>query len=112
MLIPEISNPENIFFINDVKFCLKTQTVTYLNRVKKLSRKEWVLLKIFLEYQGQVITVGRLEQKLYGDHWDKINSNAVTVYIHNLRRKFPELRIKSIRGEGYVLEDSDRNRSN
>ena len=83
-----------------------TQTVTYYNRIRKLTRIESMLLKKLLENRGRVITIGTLEQNLYGERCDKIHSNALAVHTHNLRRKFPELKIKPIRGVGYVLENS------
>ena len=45
----------------------------------------------------------QLEQGLYG--WEEdIESNALEVHIHHLRKKFyPEL-IKTIRGVGYIIE--------
>ena len=51
---------------------------------------------------GKVLSRAKLEEQLYA--WgDEIESNAVEVYIHHLRRKlFPEL-IETIRGVGYLM---------
>ncbi len=43
-----------------------------------------------------------LEQTLYG--WDEeIESNAVQVHIHHLRRKLGNDLIETVRGVGYVI---------
>jgi len=48
------------------------------------------------------MTRSQLEEQLYG--WgEQIDSNAVEVHIHNLRRKlFPEV-IRTMRGIGYII---------
>jgi DNA-binding response OmpR family regulator len=106
MVIPEILKQKNGPHTEDIKFSLTTLTVTSNNQVKKVTFTEWSLLKKLVENQNRVTTIRSLEQNIYGDRCDKINSNVLAVHIHNLRRKFPEFRIKAIRGIGYVLEYS------
>lgn len=68
-----------------------------------LSRREFVLLQKLLENTGRVLSREQLNQALYS--WDdEIDSNALEVHIHNLRKKlgFPILR--TIRGVGYMVE--------
>jgi two-component system response regulator QseB len=68
-----------------------------------LHRREFTLLHELLENTGKVLSRQQLEQGLYG--WeDDIESNALEVHIHHLRKKlYPEL-IKTIRGVGYIIE--------
>jgi DNA-binding response OmpR family regulator len=51
---------------------------------------------------GRVLSRAQIEEQLYA--WgEEVESNAVEVYIHRLRRKlFPEL-IETIRGVGYLI---------
>jgi two-component system OmpR family response regulator len=67
-----------------------------------LSAREWAVLEPLLARPGMVLSRSQLEEKLYG--WrDDINSNAVEVYIHGLRKKLgPEL-IQTVRGLGYLV---------
>jgi len=67
-----------------------------------LSRREFALLMEFVNHKGQILNRAKLENILYG--WDEeVESNAIEVHIHNLRKKFyPEL-IKTRRGIGYIL---------
>ena len=78
------------------------RTATWNGNVVPLTNKEFWLLETLVRKKDQVSTRARLEEALYG--WgEEIDSNAVEVYIHYLRRKFhPEL-IKTIRGVGYQL---------
>ncbi|PTQ90445.1 response regulator [Agitococcus lubricus] len=80
-----------------------SQSVHYQNTLVVLHRREFMLLHELLENTGKVLTRQQLEQSLYG--WgDDIESNALEVHIHHLRKKFyPEL-IKTIRGVGYIVE--------
>ena len=51
---------------------------------------------------GRVFTRDYLEQAVYG--WsDEVESNALEVHIHHLRRKLGSEAIKTIRGVGYML---------
>lgn len=70
------------------------------------SRREFALLQKLLENTGRVLSREQLIQTLYG--WaDTIDSNALEVHIHNLRKKFSEhLPIKTVRGIGYTLPRS------
>ena len=51
---------------------------------------------------GRVLSREQLEQRLYA--WgEEVESNAVEVHIHHLRRRFaPEL-IRTVRGVGYLM---------
>lgn len=67
-----------------------------------LSRREFALLEELLSSAGRVLSKTHLEAKLYG--WgDEIESNAIEVYIHHLRKKFGSDLIKTIRGVGYMV---------
>jgi two-component system response regulator QseB len=68
-----------------------------------LSPKEFVLLHKLLENTGRVLSREQLAQTLYG--WEnEIDSNAVEVHIHNLRKKLGLKLIRTIRGVGYMVD--------
>lgn len=78
-----------------------THEVTLDGTPVTLSAREFALLQALLEQPGDR-SRARLEEKLYG--WgDEIESNAVEVYIHSLRRKLGAEQIKNIRGVGYLV---------
>ena len=80
-----------------------TQLVTLHGEPVNLPRKEFLLLHELLAQPGRVLTRDRLQQVLYG--WDEeVESNALEVHVHHLRKKFfPEL-IRTVRGVGYLVD--------
>ena len=80
-----------------------SQTVTWRGHPVPLQRKEFILLHELIAQPGRVLTRDRLQQALYG--WgEEVESNAIEVHIHHLRRKFtPEL-IRTVRGVGYLVD--------
>ncbi len=69
----------------------------------ELSGKEFAVLHQLLENQGRVLSKSRLEDGIYD--WDsELESNAVEVYVHHLRRKLGKDLIRTIRGVGYVID--------
>lgn len=67
-----------------------------------LSAREFALLQAFLDPPGRVLSLAQLEEKLYG--WnEEIDSNAVEVYIHRLRKKLGADFIRNVRGVGYKV---------
>jgi len=68
-----------------------------------ISRREFALLQKLIENSGRVISREQLNQTLYG--WgENIDSNALEVHIHNLRKRFGTSLIRTIRGVGYMAE--------
>ncbi len=68
-----------------------------------LPRREFALLQKLLENVGQVLSREQIAQSLYG--WEEeVDSNALEVHIHNLRKKLNASYIRTIRGVGYMLE--------
>lgn len=67
-----------------------------------LQRRELTLLKTLLQHPGQILTMDQLRDSLYGFD-DRVESNAVNVHIHKLRRKLGADLIETVRGWGYRL---------
>jgi two-component system response regulator QseB len=80
-----------------------SQRVTFQGAPVNLARKEFLLLHELLAQPGRVLTRDKLQQVLYG--WDEeVESNALEVHVHHLRKKFfPEL-IRTVRGVGYLVD--------
>ena len=70
-----------------------------------LSRRQFVLLAELLRNAGRVLTSDHLEAAVYGWNTD-IESNAIQVHIHALRRKLPEGLIRTVRGVGYMVPEA------
>ncbi len=71
-----------------------------------ISRREFVLLHTLLDNPGRVLSREHLTQSLYGWEGD-VDSNALEVHVHNLRKKFGNKLITTIRGVGYMVEKEE-----
>ena len=67
-----------------------------------LSAREFAVLEALMQRPGALLSRAQLEDRLYG--WgEEIESNAVSVYIHQLRRKLGAEFIQNVRGVGYSV---------
>ena len=80
----------------------QSQQVTYQDQVVELTIKEVAILEQMLTHPKQIHSRASLEYKLYGWQQD-IESNAIEVHIHYLRKKLGNDFILTKRGIGYYL---------
>ena len=67
-----------------------------------LSSREFAVLEALMQRPGALLSRAQLEDRLYG--WgEEIESNAISVYIHQLRRKLGADFIRNVRGVGYFV---------
>jgi len=79
-----------------------TREVTQNGLPVLLSAREFAVLEALMQRPGAVLSRAQLEDRLYG--WgDAVESNAVSVYVHQLRKKLGAEFIQSMRGVGYFL---------
>ena len=72
-----------------------------------LSAREFAVLEALMQRPGALLSRAQLEDRLYG--WgEEIESNAVSVYIHQLRRKLGVDFIQNVRGVGYFVGDKPK----
>lgn len=68
-----------------------------------LTAREFALLVHMVEQRGRVRSRTQLQEALYS--WDSdIESNAIEVHVHNLRRKLGRDLIRTVHGQGYVID--------
>jgi len=79
-----------------------TRAVTREGAPVALSPREFALLEALMTRPGAVLSRAQLEERLYG--WnDAVESNAVEVHLHGLRRKLGAGAIRNVRGVGWTL---------
>ncbi|MBT9465457.1 winged helix-turn-helix domain-containing protein, partial [Hydrogenophaga sp.] len=71
----------------------------------ELSRRELALLRALLQHPGCILSLEQLQSSLYGFETD-VESNAVNVHIHHLRRKLGPAIVETVRGLGYRLGEA------
>ncbi len=80
-----------------------SHSVTKAGETISISRREFSLLQKLMENSGRVISREQLNQSLYG--WgESIDSNALEVHVHNIRKRLGNKLIRTIRGVGYMIE--------
>lgn len=96
-------NASSVIKVANVELNDLSHQVLKENQVVDFTAKEFLILKILMENAGKVISKTSLEESLYS--WeDGLESNALEVYIHNIRKKLSTNFIKTIRGVGYIVE--------
>ncbi len=88
--------------IADLEIDPERFTVTRGGQPVSLSRREMSVLLQLVRHRGRVLTRDQLEQGLYGWNED-VESNALEVHIHHLRKKLGSTLIRTVRGVGYSL---------
>ncbi len=69
-----------------------------------LGPKEFRILQHLIEKAGKIVQKEKLQEILYS--WDhEIESNAIEVHMHRIRKKLGKDLIKTIRGVGYMIEE-------
>lgn len=95
------ANP--VIMHNNLALDPAAHTVTLDEQPIKLSRREFAILQLLLESCGRVLSRRQLEESLYS--WgEEVESNAVEVYIHHLRKKLGSGLIRTLRGVGYIID--------
>ena len=94
--------PQECLSAQDVVLDPASRTVRRAGESIVLSTREFDLLQAFMLGADRVLSREQLEQQLYS--WGReVDSNAVEVHVHNLRRKLGTTLIHTVRGVGYML---------
>lgn len=92
----------DVLAIADISLDLTNYQCEYKGEPVDLTQREWLLLKEFMLNPNRILTKDHLEAVCYG--WDsEVESNALEVHIHHLRKKFDRSLIRTVRGMGYQL---------
>ena len=79
-----------------------SREVRYDTKLVELSPREFDLLHELMLNAGKVLTRAQLESKIYP--WgEEVESNALEVHVHHLRKKTATEVIKTVRGVGYLM---------
>ncbi len=76
--------------------------VIFKGKIVEMPIREFAILRELMANAGRVLTREQLEASLYA--WDRaLESNAIEVHVHHLRRKLSPDVIRTVRGVGYLL---------
>ncbi len=82
-----------------------TCVVTLRGEAVELSRRELALLQALLHAGKRILSADQVKDNLYG-LLDNVESNAINVHIHHLRRKLGPRIVETVRGLGYRLGEA------
>lgn len=103
LLRRSFNRPQPALLYRNIALDPASQAVTLDGAAVSLTPKEFLLLHELLSQPGRVFTRDKLQQVLYG--WDEdVESNALEVHVHHLRRKFSSDLIRTVRGIGYMVD--------
>jgi two-component system response regulator PhoP len=97
-----------VLAVGDLEINSLARSVHRAGRPIALTAMEYRVLEYLAHRPGAVVSKTELLEHLYDYNWEKF-SNVIEVYISALRRKLEEISarplIRTLRGQGYVLED-------
>lgn len=95
-------SPSPLICIGPLQLDPVSHKVSFRGEDKPLSAREFAVLQELMRLPGRVISRQQLESRLYA--WDEeLESNAIDVYIHHLRRKLGSEVIRTLRGVGWFI---------
>jgi DNA-binding response OmpR family regulator len=102
LLRRDVAREDNVLRHGDLALDTATHALTKAGRTVEVSAREFALLAALLERPGAALSKAQLEERIY--RWgEEVESNAVEVHIHNLRKKLGSETIRTLRGVGYTL---------
>ncbi len=102
LLRRQAGRAEPVLAYGDIELHPATRETRVRGEAVALSPREFALLEALLTRPGAVLSRAQLEAKLYG--WqDEVESNAVEVHLHGLRRKLGSDVIRNVRGVGWMI---------
>jgi DNA-binding response OmpR family regulator len=96
---------ENILTFKNIELDVNKHVVKFNKKIVETSPSEFIILKILLENIDRPVSKSQIEEAIYS--WDNsAESNAIEVFIHNLRKKIPIEFITTVRAIGYIISNN------
>ncbi|KAB8041821.1 response regulator [Janthinobacterium aquaticum] len=100
------SAPSNALVHGAISLNSESRQASLHGQSVALTAREYHVLHALLLRKNSIVSRAQIEEALYG--WgEEVESNAIEVHIHHLRKKFGAERIVTVRGLGYRLAVED-----
>jgi len=94
--------PEPVWRHGELEYNAAAKTVTWRGEPVALTGREMALLELLLANPDRVLSKAQILEKMYS--WgDELESNAIEVFVYNLRRKIAPEIVRTVRGVGYAI---------
>ena len=88
--------------VGEIELDAAARRVAFKGEPVELPTRAYALLHALMLAAGRVLTRAQLTERLYA--WgEEVESNAIDVHIHHLRRKLSPGIIRTVRGVGYLM---------
>ncbi|KDD25559.1 response regulator [Bordetella bronchiseptica] len=94
--------PEPVWRHGDLEYQPASHEARWKGQPVDLTVREAQLLELFLTHPSRVLTRDFIRDKLY-DWESDLESNALEVHVHHLRKKIHPKIVRTLRGSGYAL---------
>jgi DNA-binding response OmpR family regulator len=102
LLRRQAGHASSLIGTDEVTLDLATRQLSFRGTCEILPAREFGLMRALLERPGQILSRSQLEDRIYG--WgNEVESNAIDVLIHYVRRKFGAEVIRNVRGVGWLV---------
>jgi DNA-binding response OmpR family regulator len=93
---------QSLLIAGDITLDLASHALAYRDATVVLPAREFALMHALLSRPGAIFSRVQIEERIYG--WgEEVESNAVDVLIHSIRKKFGKDIIRNIRGAGWMI---------
>jgi DNA-binding response OmpR family regulator len=93
---------QSLLTSGEITLDLATHRATYRHMEHVMSAREFALLQVLMQRPGAIFSRSQIEQQIYG--WgEEVESNAVDVLIHAIRKRFDRDIIRNVRGAGWMV---------
>jgi two-component system OmpR family response regulator len=93
---------QSVLEAGEVTLDLASHQVRYRETTLLLPAREFALMRLLVENSGAILSRNQIEERLYG--WgEEVESNAIDVLIHSIRKKFDKEIIRNVRGAGWMI---------
>jgi two-component system, OmpR family, response regulator len=97
---------QSLITSGEIMLDLATHQTRYRSTEHILPAREFALLQALMQRPGAILSRAQIEQQIYG--WgEEVESNAVDVLIHAIRKKFDKDIIRNVRGAGWMVVKSE-----
>lgn len=103
-----ISSQSTVLKSGDLEMDLLARKVRCSGKIIELQSREFKLLEYLLKFKGKLVTRTMLLEGVWDYHFDP-QTSVIDVHISRLRKKLGDTNntlIKTVRGAGYIIEDS------
>jgi two-component system OmpR family response regulator len=98
---------DTVYKVGDLELDRLGHTVSRAGQPIPLQPREFRLLEYLMKHAGQVVTRTMLLENVWDYHFDP-QTNVIDVHVSRLRAKidrgFPEQRLHTVRGAGYMIK--------